>query len=179
MRLTHWISAGIVSALVYGCATPPPPPAPPPAPIRPMAWTVPTNPCKNAGENDADCVIDLNVFPEGSDSCRIEFATADDYLFSFKKGAQGKFIYWRILTADYEFTEDDGVAFVDNFRPRGFANGRRDKDNAKLYRWRNLNKRADAKKEGGRVYSYVINVETSSGQARSCTLDPWIRNRGD
>lgn len=178
MRLTHLVCAGMLSVLVYGCGTAPAPPSP--RPISPMAWTVPSTPCKNVGENNVDCVIDLNIRPDGGNSCKIDFAKPDDYLLSFEKGALDKFIYWRILTADYEFTEDDGVAFVDNFRPRGFAKGRRNPGDTKVYRWLNLNRKMDPR-DSGRVYSYVINVETSSGAttARACTLDPWIRNRGD
>ena len=129
--------------------------------------------CNNAAANGS-CVIDLIVSDLSSTACQIAPVNADDDLILMRPGGGPFVVYWRILPsaaghADYVFDEDDGIAFINNFGPRGFKGGRRDANDAKVYRWRNLNKTR-------KIYAYIVNVTDTSG-TRDCFLDPWIRNK--
>jgi hypothetical protein len=114
---------------------------------------------------------------KGNDSCTITLvnkngAEIKDLDLLSLTNATGNLVYWRIInSAGYEFT-DDGIAFVDNNRPRMFTNGKR--LNATEFQWRRNNKKVR------RVNGYVITVTkpaSTTEAERECELDPWIRNR--
>ncbi len=168
MRIHALLCAGAASWVLLGCATRPEPLS---KDIAVLGIPAATPACTNTTDNGVSCVIDLRVADKGVDSCEISLVNADDDLIPLGRGVRGTHIYWRLVApgTDYEFTEDDGIVFVDNFRPRGFANGRRLADDKKAYRWRNVN-------NGRRVYAYIVNVTNASG-SRECFLDPWIRTK--
>lgn len=128
-------------------------------------------PCAVNVEIPGECVIQLRVLENDPDKC-IELANADDDLITLK-GAKGNFLYWRIIDSpDYIFTRD-GIAFVDNFRPRVFSEGERGTVMKNEYRWKFTGNRR-------RVNGYVITVRKPAAPgspARECELDPWIRNK--
>ena len=138
--------------------------------VQALEATIPNSvlPCSNSVPNIDSCKIELNVTLVAS-SCVITMANADDDLIAAAPQMRGKILYWKILTSGFVFTEDDGIDFVDNARPRGFANGYRLTAEPTAYRWKNINR-------GRKVYGYVINV-TNSAETVSCFLDPWVRNK--
>lgn len=142
------------------------------ADIPPPVETLLAQPCDAAGPN-GDCRIDLEVKDVDSTKCEITLVNKDSDLILMQPGGGPFTVLWRIMPvtghADYSFTEDDGITFINNFRPRGFRNGRRDSSDPKKFRWKNLN-------QDRKVYAYIINVVDSTG-IRECSLDPWIRNK--
>jgi len=126
--------------------------------------------CSSSSDN-GNCVIDIRVADKGFSDCEITLVNANDDLIPILPGSGPAFIYWRIVGSNpgYVFDEDDGIVFINNFRPRGFKKGRRDAQDPKIYRWTNLN-------SNRKIYAYVINVNNGAG-GRDCFLDPWIRNR--
>jgi hypothetical protein len=111
--------------------------------------------------------------------CFIKLKSEDNDLLTVK-GMLGKYLFWSIVDSpNYIFTRD-GVAFIDNFRPRKFEEGDRidgpettpptDIKN-KGYQWLVANDKR-------RVNGYVINVREKPGNPRRrCELDPWVRTK--
>lgn len=132
----------------------------------------------NDGENSTQCVIDIEIRPEGTDGCTVRLRNDNLDLITFAKGVTDKFVYWRIAAQDvkpgekpYRFQEY-GVVFTNDRPPKNFVAGKRGNDLIS-YRWKNKNKTKS-------VFNYVIFIsnETDSEPAtRECQLDPWIRNR--
>jgi hypothetical protein len=170
MRIVFLLPAAWLYAAILGCGH---------APTL-MAQTAITGdppPCDEVtAPNPGNCVIHLKVtdHPKDATDCDIKLvnkagAILEDLDLVTLKDARGNFIYWRIIdSADYEFT-DDGIAFVDNNRPRMYTQGK--KLSAKVFQWKR-NMRQDR-----RVNSYVINVIKPGTPDRECELDPWVRNR--
>jgi hypothetical protein len=126
-----------------------------------------------------NCVIHLVVTRKGTDSCSIQMTNKAgvelkdlDQISLDVAGAKGNFVYWRIINSpDFRFT-DDGIAFVDNNRPRMYTQGKKLNDTE--YQWRRN------KREARRVNGYVITVmkpATAFDPERECERDPWIRTR--
>lgn len=169
----------LAAALLPGCATR----EAPSTPAAPLGG-IPTNPappsCNSLPEpHSGNCVIHLTVADKGSDDCSITLTDERgaelkdlDQIALDVNGARGKFIYWRIISSPgYQFT-DDGIAFIDNNRPRMYTQGRKLNDTE--YQWRRNQKAAR------RVNGYVINVfKPASGieRDRECERDPWIRTK--
>jgi hypothetical protein len=137
--------------------------------------TPPTNACTD-GSNQTECVIELRVV-DMDDGCRISLLIPGQDLISFGPGIKDKFVYWRIKeqvgTKPYRFGLRDGIAFIDDPRPRTFVGLQRGGKDPTSFRARNKFKRMT-------VFKYVVNVtnETESDPAtRECSLDPWFRNR--
>lgn len=178
MRAPYLISAAVVSIGLYGCA--PAPLAPPLSPLHSGSITMASIP---AGALPCDvtqptvvgnCVIELTVTDDATNpkGCSIKLVREDSDLITLK-GAQDNFLYWRIVgSPNYKFTRD-GIAFIDNFRPRVFSEGERGGADDNEYQWKFTgNKR--------RVNGYVISVRkpgSSTNPARECELDPWVRNK--
>jgi hypothetical protein len=158
--------AVILALVLCGCATRQLEPE-----IKASAIPAGTAKCSTSVDNAASCVVELTVAPKGMDGCEIEFVDADSDLIPVKRGVSAINVYWRIISPGYIFTRD-GVAFIDNFRPRAFTDGQRLDDAPNEFAWTNLNPRR-------RIHAYVISVRTPQGAApqRSCEKDPWIRNR--
>ena len=139
-----------------------------------MPTFIPSLNCSSSVVNTADCVIRLRVIPPplGSTECEIQFVDPDADLVSFGKPPAGSpplKVYWYITTPDYIFTRD-GIAFVDNFRPRSFDDGlRQEPPDRNVFQWTNLHPKR-------RVNGYVISVRVP-GSPISCEKDPWIRAR--
>lgn len=162
MRISVLLSAAAIGLFLHGCAS-----QPETTQQAVSAEFVPSENCRSNGVIEDSCVVELRVINKGMNDCEITLVDPNANLITAGKGMQGKFTFWKIVdSGSYVFTEDDGVTFVDNFRPRGFANGRRI-EQGKVYRWRNLYR-------GPKVYSYVINVTNETD--RECFLDPWYRN---
>lgn len=160
----------LAAAILPGCATQTVP-EPPSGGISVMDIPVNTPLCVVNGNNAADCVIELTVAddPKDSKGCLIELANEDNDLLSLR-GAVGKVIYWRITpnTSPYQFTKD-GIAFIDNFRPRMFDEGERIEGNKRAFQWKVVNDKR-------RVNGYIINVRKDGG-SRRCDRDPWVRSK--
>lgn len=150
--------------------------------IKPTTITAPPCVFKPGDLSPGDCVIELRVTPFEAKSCAIELGVRKPVvgvpgtfffepqpnldLVSFDP-SNGPTIYWRIFgDVGYVFTHD-GIAFVDNFKPRVFRDGQRISDTEFQWKMRKNVKR--------RVNGYVINVKGPAD--RECELDPWIRNR--
>jgi hypothetical protein len=168
MRSIILLGAALFSCVLSGCATRSVPEPPPSTAV--MGIPVGTPNCSSTSDNGS-CVIDIQVTDKGLSDCEITLVNANDDLIPIRPGSGNAFIYWRIVGSNpgYAFDEDDGIVFINNFRPRGFKSGRRDAQDSKVYRWTNLNR-------SRKIYAYVINVNNGSG-GRDCFLDPWIRNR--
>lgn len=141
---------------------------------------IPSNACAD-GNNDTECVIDIKVEDKNKDengeSCRITLLTPHQDLVTFGRGFADKFIYWRIkeqpVGNPYRFGLRDGIAFLDNPRPRTFVNLQRASKDPTSFRARNKHNRV-------KVFKYVVNVTNETEDAsptRECSLDPWFRNR--
>jgi hypothetical protein len=129
------------------------------------------------GSNQTECVIELRVEDKDDKSCRISLLIPSQDLVSFGPGIKDKFVYWRIkeqvAAKPYRFGLRDGIAFVDDPRPRNFVGLQRGGKDPTSFRARNKFNRTT-------VFKYVVNVtnETDSEPAtRECSLDPWFRNR--
>lgn len=168
MKSTSLFGMTLLGLALFGCATHSVTETPPGMGV--MGIPVGTPNCSSTSENGS-CVIDIQVTDKGLSDCEITLVNANDDLIPIRPGTGMAFIYWRIVGSNpgYAFDEDDGIVFINNFRPRGFKNGRRDVQDPKIYRWTNVNRNR-------KIYAYVINVNNGSG-GRECFLDPWIRNR--
>lgn len=186
MRFALPLAVLLTTFGLYGCATQPEPVAAATAApvlkpregitIETAERTIPADitSCSNNTDNIKACLIELNVTavtaPGGTmTGCFITMVRPDDDLIAAGPQMRGKVIYWKIKTPSFVFTEDDGIDFIDNARPRGFANGYRLADEPSAFRWKNINR-------GRKVYGYVINV-TDTAETVSCFLDPWVRNK--
>jgi hypothetical protein len=130
-----------------------------------------------AAQERTECVIELRVEDKDDSNCRITLLIPSQDLVSFGPGIKEKFVYWRIKqqvgAKPYRFGLRDGIAFVDDPRPRTFVNLQRGGKDPTSFRARNKFNRAT-------VFKYVVNVtnETDTDPAtRECSLDPWFRNR--
>jgi hypothetical protein len=174
MRFIYLLPTAWLCAAVLGCGH---------APTLMAQTAIPGNPpaCDASGPNRASCVIHLKVTddpdPKKPTDCDIKLvdaagATLDDLDLVSLGSSRGNFVYWRIINSPgYEFT-DDGIAFVDNNRPRMYTQSKR--LSATEFQWKR-NKRPDR-----RVNGYVVNVikpNTDPTKERECELDPWIRTR--
>lgn len=176
--MSKWLWAVALSiGFLQGCATQVAPPASMTmlAAIPPGTPACDTLPAPHAG----NCTVYLTVADKGLTSCDITLSNqagaplADSDLLTLDVNAsKGNFIYWKIINSStYEFTED-GIAFVDNNRPRMY--NRSQKLNATEYQWRRNNRPVR------RVNGYVINVikpNANPSLERECELDPWIRTK--
>jgi len=136
---------------------------------------LPPSACSD-GSNKTECVIELRVVDK-DDSCRISLLLPTQDLVTFESGIKDKFVYWRIKeqvgAKPYRFGLRDGIAFVDDPRPRTFVGLQRGGKDPTSFRARNNFNRKT-------VFKYVVNVtnETETEAAtRECSLDPWFRNR--
>jgi hypothetical protein len=169
MRSTLAISALLLTLGLSGCA---------PAPIvkepgmAPLANIPPnTLPCKVNEDIVGDCVIELTVRDgSGPKDCTIVAKVTDSDLITLKnREAKDKLLYWRIIDSPgYRFTRD-GIAFIDNFRPRNFTEGERLNEDNDGFQWRFVG-------NARRVNGYIINVRNPTN-GRECDKDPWVRNR--
>ncbi len=177
MRVPYGVSAALSGIIgLYGCA--PAPVAPEPMKHQGMAAAtkIPTGTptCAVNQPVAGNCVIELTATDDTSDPklCTLKLVNEDDDLVTLR-GAQGNFLYWRIVSSEgYRFTRD-GVAFVDNFRPRMFSDGERIGDDNNEFQWQFTGKKR-------RVNGYVITVRkpnSDPNKVRECELDPWVRNK--
>ena len=143
------------------------------APVQFDGASTSLKPCQD-GDNQTECVIELEVVDQGTDSCRIKLVNAAADLVTFRRLAD-KWVYWKIVRqpvgAAYRFTID-GVAFTNDWPPKNFTGGKRGNDLVS-FRWKNRFRSVG-------VFKYTVTVtnETETeAPTRECSLDPWIRNR--
>lgn len=170
MKLGWILAFAVVAFTVAGCATQ----RPPEKEIMPAGIPAGVVDCSSSVVNSKSCVVRLNVTPKLPDSCEIDFVDPDADLVTFAKPSAGSpplVIYWMITTSGYIFTKD-GIAFVDNFRPRSFDDGfRQDAPDRNIFQWTNLHPKR-------RVNGYVISVRNAGSPiTNTCEKDPWIRAR--
>jgi hypothetical protein len=170
MKLESILALAVVALTAVGCATQ----RPPEKEIMPTGIPAGVVDCSSSVVNDKACVVRLNVTPKFPDSCEINFVDPDADLVTFAKpppGSSPLIIYWVITTPGYIFTRD-GIAFVDNFRPRSFDDGfRQDAADRNIFQWTNLHPKR-------RVNGYVISVRNAGNPiTNACEKDPWIRAR--
>jgi len=170
MKLESSLVLAVTALTLAGCATQ----RPPEKEIMPAGIPAGVGDCSSSMVNNKSCVVRLNVTPKLPDSCEIEFADPDADLVTFTKPPAGSpplVIYWLITSSGYIFTKD-GIAFVDNFRPRSFDDGfRQDAPDRNVFQWTNLHPKR-------RVNSYVISVRNAGSPiTNACEKDPWIRAR--
>lgn len=170
MKLEPILAFAVVAFTVAGCATQ----RPPEKEIMPAGIPAGVVDCSSSVVNSKSCVVRLNVTPKLPDSCEIDFVDPDADLVTFAKPPADSpplVIYWVITTSGYIFTKD-GIAFVDNFRPRSFDDGfRQDAPDRNIFQWTNLHPKR-------RVNGYVISVRNAGSPiTNTCEKDPWIRAR--
>ena len=182
MRVPELLIVAFAAAAFSGCATRPQREEPPQFGMLQTAIPGTALPCKIDMNNTVACVIELTVSkpldPLDTEGCVITLKLADNDLLTVN-GMKGKYLYWHIVDSpDYIFTRD-GIAFIDNIRPRKFDEGERidgqvttpptDIKN-KGYQWLVVNDKR-------RVNGYVINVREKGSNPRRCELDPWVRSK--
>lgn len=123
-------------------------------------------------ENTTDCTITVDVADDPHDTSKCTITLSGDKDLITFKNARGSKIVWKIASAsgNYVFTRD-GIAFIDNFRPRMFRDAERSA-NGEEFAW-------TINRSERRVNAYVISIRTRNGvtPARECEKDPWIRSR--
>lgn len=178
MRVPELLTVAFTAAALAGCATRMAHEEPPQfGATAAIPATAPL--CGVNHTNTQSCVIELTVSdpsnPLDTKGCDIKLSTDDNDLLTLNRMA-GNYVYWRIVNSpDYIFTRD-GIAFIDNFRPRMFDEGERidstsaNPNDKKGYQWRVV----DGKR---RVNGYVINVRKAAPSPRRCELDPWVPSK--
>ena len=94
MRISVLLSTAAIGLFLHGCAS-----QPSTATQVVSADFVPSETCRSNGVIEDSCVVELRIINKGMNDCEITLVDPNSNLITAGKGMQGKFTFWRIVTA--------------------------------------------------------------------------------